>query len=505
MRLSLAPLFAALALPALPVHAAPAAAALPELSVAQWAGVQAGLTDGLRGLAHLGGWAWGAAGDAVHELAQEDEHAQSKDKAALTIWQILNEDPHSFSKLVKIINFANKTIDVLDDKDIQITFFAPNNDALTLPKHGHHDDDDELFGELIRNPSLPLLSAALDSPTFSLAGVDSGDDDNDDKDHQHRIELLRKLAYDVLKYHGIPKAYTAQELAQNSTIATALKAHDGSYAGLHRRIRIEKSIVPPSLKLNFYAKVLVSDIKARNGVVHTLDHPLLPPGSIIEELFLFPEHFSTLTSSIQKIHARHSVDYGYDRERSEPGKPRFHGAGLATLFAPNNAAFAALPPRLKFYLFSPFGERALGKLLAYHYVPHTLLLSELVYHEKHDHDHDHDHDHGKHGHDRLVNLADDPSFHKEFEVPTALPNATLKIVADKTKFLPVEGAVKTTIKVNDQQVEVIDIPARNGASHVIGKLLVPPHKHHDDDGADVSGADSWDDWERWLPAWADQE
>ncbi len=67
------------------------------------------------------------------------------------------------------------------------------------------------------------------------------------------------------------------------------------------------------------------------------------------------------------------------------------------------------------------------------------------------------------------------------------------------------GAVKTTIKVNGQQVQTIDVPSRNGAFHVLGKLLVPPHHDHHHGGGhkeDVNGQDSWENWEEWLPAWA---
>ncbi|OCF39311.1 hypothetical protein I317_06893 [Kwoniella heveanensis CBS 569] len=501
-----------------------AAKSIPELSISQWNDIQSGFTDGLRSLSS---WSWNKAEDVIDELEAiaGASYEDQADESELTIWQQLKADPHSFSKLVKIIEFEGKAIDYLDDKDLQITFFAPNNDALTPPKHHHHDDDDDSsLAALLHNPSLTTLSTVLENEP-SLLSVDEDDDnhhhhhdgDDDPDKKKRRKEIFRKIAGKVLQYHGLTKPYTAQELAQNSTIATALRAEDGSYGGLHRRIRIDKHLVPPSLKINFYAEVLVSDKKARNGIFHTLKYPLIPPGSILEELFLFPDTFSTLTSAVQKVHGQHFLDYSFDKEHSKPGKPRFHGAGLATNFSPTNKAFAALPEKLKFFLFSPFGERALVKILAYHYIPHTLLLSELLYTEKH-HDHGHDHDHKKHRHSDAIdgftdlvgayeyfNLADDPSFHKEFEISPALPNSTLKIEIDKSKFLPVEGAVKTTIKVNGEQVEVIDVPARNGATHVIGKLLVPPHHHHDDDGHDLSGEDTWENWEQWLPAWAEQE
>ncbi|WWC58086.1 uncharacterized protein I303_100621 [Kwoniella dejecticola CBS 10117] len=492
--------------------ALPAKPSIPELTVNQWNSIQSGFTDNLRSLSS---WSWNKAEDVIDELeAIAGVNSESNnDNSDLTIWQALKADPHSFSKLVKIIEFEGKAIDYLDDKDLQITFFAPNNDALTPPehRHHHHDGDHDSLAELLHNPSLQTLSNALEAEPSLLAEDEDhkhhghhGDDDDPEK-KKRRKEIFRKIAGKVLQYHGLTKAYTAQELAQNSTIATALKAEDGSFGGLHRRIRIDKHFVPPSLKINFYAKVYAADNKARNGYFHSIDHPLIPPGSLIDELFLFPDVFSTLTSSVQKVHGREYLDWHYDREHSKPGKPQFHGKPLVTLFAPTNIAFATIPPKLKFYLFSPFGEHALTKLLAYHYIPNTLLLSELLYtqKEKRSEVDSFADDLGEYTY-FTYSLADDPSFHKELEIAPALPNSTLKIEIDKTKFLPVEGAIKTTIKVNGQEVKVIDVPARNGASHVIDHLLIPPHHHHDHHGKDVAHLDTWSNWEEWFPTWAAQ-
>ena len=77
------------------------------------------------------------------------------------------------------------------------------------------------------------------------------------------------------------------------------------------------------------------------------------------------------------------------------------------------------------------------------------MLSEFQYHEKHEHkkgeegmgmfeqavDEAHAGEESKWG----WNVADDPSFHKELEVHSGLPNATLKIEIEKSKLLPVEG------------------------------------------------------------------
>jgi uncharacterized surface protein with fasciclin (FAS1) repeats len=187
-----------------------------------------------------------------------------------------------------------------------------------------------------------------------------------------------------------------------------------------------------ALKLNFYAQIQESDKKASNGYFHTINHPLLPPGSLFDEYYIFPEVFSTLTSAVQKLEAKHYYDWQYDHEKSKPGHPAFKGFGLATNFAPDNFAFAKLPEGLKRFLFSPFGGNVLAKVLMYHYVPKTLLLSEFLYLEKH-----HDHEH------KVVSMweaeGDDKSFKKEVEVPTALANSTLHISIDKSKVPLLDG------------------------------------------------------------------
>lgn len=73
----------------------------------------------------------------------------------------------------------------------------------------------------------------------------------------------------------------------------------------------------------------------------------------------------------------------------------------------------------------------------------------------------------------------------------------------------------TEFFVNGQPVFFYDIPARNGAVHVIGKVLNPRahsrqgslSNHHDESrpGWVDDAADDWEDWESWLPAWADEQ
>lgn len=105
--------------------------------------------------------------------------------------------------------------------------------------------------QLAHTPSLATLSTFLDqNPSLLDEDHDHhghhGHGGDSDEDKKRRKEIFRKIAGYVLMYHGLQKPYTAQELAQNSTFPTALKAHDGSYGGLHRRIKVEKTLLPPS-------------------------------------------------------------------------------------------------------------------------------------------------------------------------------------------------------------------------------------------------------------------
>jgi uncharacterized surface protein with fasciclin (FAS1) repeats len=194
------------------------------------------------------------------------------------------------------------------------------------------------------------------------------------------------------------------------------------------------SLTIPALKINFYAKVLTADVKARNGYIHTLDHPLLPPPSIFESAYLFPDFYSTATSAIQGTGGRRYLDWQYKGDFSHPPKKSdFHGTALATFFLPDNKAFLELPLKLKLFLFSAFGQDALKKVLAYHYLPNTLLLSELLYTEKEKTDAWTFSDEVEQM--EVFNMGNDPSFHKEIVISPALPNSTLKIEIDKSKGL----------------------------------------------------------------------
>lgn len=117
-----------------------------------------------------------------------------------------------------------------------------------------------------------------------------------------------------------------------------------------------------------------------------MSQPLIPPPSVFQELYMVPEFFSILvchwwlflvsilliisqTSTLQRSNLTELLDLRYVHKKG------FEGSNLVTVFAPTNRAFEKLPRKLKLFLFSPFGERVLQKLLRYHIVPELAFFS----------------------------------------------------------------------------------------------------------------------------------
>lgn len=104
------------------------------------------------------------------------------------------------------------------------------------------------------------------------------------------------------------------------------------------------------------------------GVVYTVSRPLLPPPSILDELYL-GNHFFILTSALQKV----GLDDWISWEWKKKSEKKSEKGATVTFFAPSDYAFRRLPPRLRRFLFSPFGVKALKKILSYHIVPDIIL------------------------------------------------------------------------------------------------------------------------------------
>jgi uncharacterized surface protein with fasciclin (FAS1) repeats len=163
------------------------------------------------------------------------------------------------------------------------------------------------------------------------------------------------------------------------------------------------------------AQVIVADIETDNGVVHVIDAVLLPqapPSNTIMDIVTNSGDHNTLEAAL--------VASGLNETLGTPGS--------YTLFAPTDAAFAALPAgTIDALLADPFG--ALTDILLYHTLGSTVLSTDLS--------------------DGMMAMTLQGS------------DITVTINADG-------------VFINDAQVIVADITADNGVVHVIDAVLLPP-------------------------------
>ncbi len=159
------------------------------------------------------------------------------------------------------------------------------------------------------------------------------------------------------------------------------------------------------------AKVTVADILADNGVVHVIDAVLLPPVTTVVDIIVNSPDHNTLEAAV--------IAAGLADDLS--------GDGPFTVFAPTDAAFAALPAGLVDQLLAdPTGD--LAQILLYHVLGAQVLSTDLT---------------------------------------DGQAAATLQ-GEDVTVTINAEG-----VFINDAKVIVADILADNGVVHVIDAVLLP--------------------------------
>lgn len=197
----------------------------------------------------------------------------------------------------------------------------------------------------------------------------------------------------VLLYHVVPGRRTASTLTAGPIVTVQ---------GAAARISLQGGV-----KIDA-ATVVAADVSADNGVIHVIDSVILPPPGLVELVVGNPD-FSTLLAAVQ---AAGLVDF-------------FRGSGPYTVFAPNNAAFAKLPPGTVDALLQD--PARLRQVLLYHVVRSRVRSTDLV----------------------------------AGAVPT-VQGAAVRV--------NLTGGVK----VNDSNVIAADVEAANGVVHVIDSVLLPP-------------------------------
>jgi len=114
---------------------------------------------------------------------------------------------------------------------------------------------------------------------------------------------------------------------------------------------------------NRTANITSTDIRASNGVIHVIDKVILPANrNIVETAVASNPEFSILVEAVVAANLQGTLS----------------GAGPFTVFAPTNAAFAALLTELGTSKEALFADTALlTKVLTYHVVPSRVLKAEV--------------------------------------------------------------------------------------------------------------------------------
>jgi uncharacterized surface protein with fasciclin (FAS1) repeats len=162
------------------------------------------------------------------------------------------------------------------------------------------------------------------------------------------------------------------------------------------------------------AQVTVADIVASNGVVHVINAVLLPPvpsNTVVDIIVNSPDH-NTLEAAVIAADLAGTLS----------------GGGPFTVFAPTDAAFAALPAGTVEALLGDIP--ALTNILLYHVVGATALSTDL----------------------------------SDNQVLATLATGGLEVIVTINNG---------NVFINDAQVTVADIVASNGVVHVIDAVLIP--------------------------------
>merc|ERR1712063_184098 len=124
------------------------------------------------------------------------------------------------------------------------------------------------------------------------------------------------------------------------------------------------------------ATVIGADNLASNGVVHVIDTVMLPPADVLEvqdeptknivELAQSVDTLSTLVAAVVAGELAETL--------SSPGD--------FTVFAPNDAAFAALPAGTLESLLKPENKDQLVDILTYHVLPSQVLSTDLKFFQR---------------------------------------------------------------------------------------------------------------------------
>ena len=242
----------------------------------------------------------------------------------------------------------------------------------------------------------------------------------------------------ILTYHVVPGAVRSGDVVKLSSAPTLNGADLTITVTGEGKVMVEN------------ANVVVVDIEASNGIIHVIDAVMLPPSAVSARLgadapanslgsssysmggswisqAIRNGEFKWLTSrlSLYTVAKLAGLPTLTKAVRAADLQGTLMFGGPFTLFGPTEEAFAALPPgTLDAVLKDP---ATLSNILLYHVVPGVVKAADVV----------------------------------------MLTEATMAN-GEKVTITVGDG-----VKINDANVIVVDIPARNGVLHIIDGVLIP--------------------------------
>jgi uncharacterized surface protein with fasciclin (FAS1) repeats len=157
------------------------------------------------------------------------------------------------------------------------------------------------------------------------------------------------LLQEILTYHVIPRDIRAADLTDGAMVTTV----EG------RDVTIDLS--DPTMPMVNGANIIATDVVVSNGVIHLIDGVLLPELDVVEK--------ATITDGVGTLAA--AVAAG-DLVST------LQGAGPFTVFAPVDAAFAALGDYTLDALLDPANQAILQEILTYHVIPSDIRAADLT-------------------------------------------------------------------------------------------------------------------------------
>lgn len=327
-------------------------------------------------------------GDPHHRVPKPPHHKDphhDHPKPNHTLYELISKSKYT-TKLAKWIDEYEDIVDALNSTKSNFTVFAPTDEAFAkIPDHG-------------KKPSKEFLKT-------------------------------------VLQYHVSDEFLTAGGVLHSYTIPTLYKPEKLGHA---QRLTVRVTLKGPTL--NFYSRIVATNIFATNGIIHGVDSILVPPPKVATILDILPGEFSTLELGLTKTGLWEKIQNADDYP---------HEGG--TFFAPSNFAFKKLGPKVNAFLFSRFGLKYLKALLKYHIVVNQTLYTDAFY------------DASK---DESVKIDRPPYYH--FDLPTVLEGKPLAV--DVARYGPF-----VEIRINGfSRVTVHDGVASDGVIQVVSDVLIPP-------------------------------